>query len=185
MPFALLVVAAAVIVGYVLGGRLARLADAGLRANVLLFVGLALQVTVDVLAGRGLVDGWPATATLVVSQVIVGAWIVANIRHPGMALVLGGLVLNAVVIAANGAMPVSADALATTGLADPGDIVGKHELMTDDTRFAFLADVIPLPPLRTVISVGDVVLALGLARLVPHLMGTRRSIDARSKEPAA
>jgi hypothetical protein len=187
--FTLTVVGLAVGASYLRGGRLSRLADAPLHLPWLLLVGLALQVAVDVAAARGLLpdastQGW---LLLLLSQVLVLGWVVANRQLPGTVLVAVGLLLNAVVIAANGAMPVSAEALAALG-AEPGATpTGKHTLMTDETRLPWLADILPLPPLRSIISVGDIVLAAGLIPLVHALMThvpaeERRRAGSRSRD---
>lgn len=178
MTFTLLVVVVAVALSYARGGRLRRIADADLGWGWLLFAGLSLQVSVDLLAARG-VAGWASTATLLLSQTLVAGWIVANRYRPGMPLILLGLVSHAVVIAANGAMPVDPEAIAAIGLPGVDPVPGKHELMTEATRLAVLGDILPLPPLRTVISVGDVMLAAGLIPLVHHLMTYRPPAERR------
>jgi hypothetical protein len=77
--------------------------------------------------------------------------------------------LNLLVIVANdGYMPVSLDALAQTGqLDDLAQRAFRRDVPIDDnTRLAWLADVLPDPswlPHPVVSSVGDRVLALGLA----------------------
>jgi hypothetical protein len=43
-------------------------------------------------------------------------------------------------------------------------------LLDDATRLPWLADIWPLPPLRSIISIGDVVLAAGLIPLLHALM---------------
>jgi hypothetical protein len=180
--FTLAVVGLAVGTSYLRGGRLFRLADAPLHLTWLLLVGLGLQIAVDVAAARGLLadassQGW---LLLLVSQVLVMGWVVANRHLPGTVLIAVGLLLNAVVIAANGAMPVSAEALAALG-AEPGATpTGKHTLMTGDTRLPWLADILPLPPLRSIISVGDIVLAAGLIPLV-HALMTHRPAEERRR----
>lgn len=191
MPFALVVVVLAVTLSYARGGRLTRIADAPLRSTWLLFAGLVLQTGVDVAVGRGWLPdagsvGW---SLLLVSQVLIVAWLVRNGNLPGVLLVALGLAMNAAVMAANGAMPVDPAAIRSLGL-DPATSVplGKHTLLTTDTRLPWLADIWPLPPLRTIISVGDVVIAGGLVPMTHALMtwqgpadrrgGTRRSQDA-------
>ena len=53
------------------------------------------------------------------------------------------------------------------GGGDTEEIGGlKHERLTDDTRFVFLGDVIAVPGVREVLSLGDVLLALGIAYFV-------------------
>ena len=172
MPFTLAVLALAVALGYVRGGRLRRVADAPLHWAWLLLLGLSLQVLVDIGAARGFVQtaslgGW---LLLFASQLLVLVWVLRNAHLPGMALVALGLVLNAAVIAANGAMPVSPEALTALGAEQGATPTGKHTLLTEETRLPWLADILPLPPLRSIISVGDIVLAAGLIPLTHALM---------------
>lgn len=183
MAFTLLVIVAAIVVGYLRGGRLHRIADSQLRWPGLLFAGFGLQVALDLAAPRyeGL-EGVAGTAVLVASHLLVLGWIAANRYRPGMALVFAGLAMNAVVIAANGGMPVDPQAITRLGIEAPEALYGKHVLMTESTRLAFLADIYALPPLRTIISVGDVVLAAGLVPLVGHLMTYRSPVERRGGE---
>lgn len=186
MFFMLSVLVLAVAASYLRGGRLSRLAEAPLERTWLLLAGLGLQVVVDVAAARGLLanastEGW---LVLLGSQLLVLAWVAANRHLPGTGLVAIGLALNAVVIAANGAMPVAPEALAALG-AEPGATpTGKHTLLTDATRLPWLADILPLPPLRAVISVGDIVLAAGLLPLTHALMTHRSAVERRRARSA-
>jgi hypothetical protein len=180
VPFVLLVLVVAVAVSYARGGRLSRIPEAPLRWPWLLFVGVVVQLAVDVAAARGLlpdagVSGW---LLLLFSQLLVVAFVAANWQLPGMALVTLGLVLNAAVMAANGAMPVDPAAIRALGIDGAEVAPGKHTLMTDETRLRWLADIWPLPPLRTIISVGDVVLAAGLIPLT-HALMTHQPASAR------
>lgn len=181
MPFTLTVVLIAVLVSYLRGGRLRRIADAQLRLPWLLFAGLALQIGVDVAAGRGVLADASTTGLglLIGSQVLVVAWLVINRTLPGVALVALGLALNAVVITANGAMPVDPAAMRALGLGELQVPPGKHTLLTDASRLPWLADIFPLPPLRSIISVGDIVLAAGLLPLTHALMSWRSERERR------
>jgi hypothetical protein len=174
-----IVVGGAILVSYLRGGRLSRLAGADLRATWLLFVGVGLQVSLDLAATRGLLEGTAGWLVLLASQVLVLVWCGLNWWRPGMLLVVLGLFLNALVIGANGAMPVDPDAIAALGIAGAEVPPGKHELLTEATRLAILADIWPLPPVRTIISIGDVVLAAGLVPLVHHLMTYRPPVERR------
>lgn len=175
MPYTLAIVLAAVAVAYVRGGRLHRLADAPIRSPWLLFLGLGLQLAVDLGAGRGFLADASALglAVLVLSQVLVVAWLLLHRELPGVWLVAVGLALNAVVIAANGAMPVDPNAVRALGLGDLEVPIGKHTLLTEDTRLPWLADVLPLPPLRSIVSIGDLVIAVGMFPLTHALMRDR------------
>ena len=181
MPFTLTVVLLAVAVSYLRGGRLRRIADARLHLPWLLFAGLALQIGVDVAAGRGVLADASAAglALLVLSQVLVVAWLVINRHLPGVGLVAAGLAMNAAVIAANGAMPVDPEAMRALGLGELEVPPGKHTLLTDGTRLPWLADILPLPPLRSIISVGDIVIAAGLLPLTHALMSWRTESERR------
>jgi hypothetical protein len=56
-------------------------------------------------------------------------------------------------------MPVDPGAVALSGKTAPSD--GLHVILGPDTRLSFLADVLLVPVINNVYSVGDVVLALG------------------------
>lgn len=176
LPFTVLVLGVAVTIGYLRGGRLSRIAQ-GVAWSWLLLVGLALQVTVD--TSRGQMPSLVASGLLLTSQLLVAVWGVRNRYRPGMPLILLGLLLNAVVLGANGAMPVAPEAIAAIGLPGVEPLPGKHEIMTEDTQLRYLADVVPLPPLRTIVSVGDIVLGAGLIPLLSHLMTYRNPIERR------
>lgn len=181
MPYTLAIVVLAVLVSYARGGRLQRIADARLRLPWLLFAGLALQIGVDLAAGRELLgDASPAgLGLLIASQVLVVTWLVLNRHLPGVMLVAIGLALNAVAITANGAMPVDPEAMRALGLGELEVPPGKHTLLTERTRLPWLADIFPLPPLRSIISIGDVVIAAGLLPLTHALMTWRSEVERR------
>lgn len=172
MPFTLTVLGGAVLVSVLRGGRLRRVADADLFLGWLLFLGVALQVGVDLAAARSLLPdaGWSGWALLLASQLLVVGFLVANRHLPGIRWVATGLALNAAVMAANRAMPVSPSAIAALGIGDVAVLPGKHTLLTASTRLPWLADVIPLPWLRSIVSVGDLVLAVGLFPLTHAVM---------------
>lgn len=114
--------------------------------------------------------GGPLAKVMVVLLVSYGLWQNANLRS--LWFVWLGLALNSVVIVANGGhMPVSlaaAESAGFTGLKEQlaGAKDAVHSLLIQaNTPFWFLGDVIPVSvrPLRNVISLGDVMLMLGIA----------------------
>ncbi|HEX9889819.1 MAG TPA: DUF5317 domain-containing protein [Nitriliruptorales bacterium] len=179
MPFPILVVAVAILASLARGGRFRRIPTADLQGGRLLLAGLVLQVFVDVAAARDWVTGSPSYLLLLASQLLVVGWTVTNRYRPGIPLIGLGLALNAIVIAANGAMPVDPDAIARLGIDGAQVRPGKHVLLTEATRLPWLADILALPPIRTIISVGDIVLAAGLVPLVHHLMTYRPATERR------
>ena len=155
------------------GGRLGALAELRLRHVWVIVVALGLQVAA--LELPGLPEG--ARAALVVASYPVGAvFLVANRRVPGMPLVALGGALNLVAICANGGvMPASPAALAGAGLpvVEPGF---QNSTAVADPRLAFLGDVFFVPagwPLSNVFSVGDVLIALGVAWALLRVSGSR------------
>src|SRR5206468_4995 len=102
-----------------------------------------------------------------------------NIRLAGVPLILAGLALNLLVIASNGGMPVSREALESSGqgdvlqeLIDEG--AAKHHLLTDDDVLTALADVIPVGgPIKQVVSLGDVFVYAGVVWLIVAVMRGR------------
>jgi hypothetical protein len=170
-----LVLLGALAVGRLRGGSFDRLSQLPMHRSGLV-VAAALLSAVGAYGGR---LGLPPRATYVgctvVAAGLVSVFVAFNRRLVGVPLVALGFALNALVIVANGAMPVSHLAARHAGVEiDPvlsGDDA-RHELLTGQTRLRFLADVIsvPLPgALRigsNVVSVGDVVLAAGIGQLV-------------------
>lgn len=78
---------------------------------------------------------------------------------PGMSLIAAGATLNAIVVTANGGMPVDPVAVQAAGATMTNNRL--HIELGPETRLPQLADVIPLALYRSVYSVGDVLLALG------------------------
>lgn len=110
---------------------------------------------------------------------IVG--VILNIKKNFMKFILIGLVLNFIVIFANGGkMPVSFKNVkgyenSTEDILDKSDI--KHALATENTKFIYLADVIVLPkpyPLARIISIGDIFLTIGVFLFFQESMVKKR-----------
>lgn len=165
----------AIVLGYVFGGRLRRIEELRLRLWWFAGAGFAIQFIPlpEGDAGRDLVI---RTAVLAISYTLLLTFAVANMRLPGIALVVIGLAANFLVIAVNGGMPVSEGALRSSDqpelvqmLRESGS--DKHHRLTDEDRLTFLADVIGIPsPVAQAISIGDVFLYTGLVLLIVTAM---------------
>jgi hypothetical protein len=178
MGLVIAVLVGALVVGRASGGSLVRLAAIPMRRRRLVVAAVAVQVLGVVLAvslAGG--SGTAYAATLAASAAFVLAFVVLNRRLPGMVLVAAGLVLNAAVVAANGAMPVSLVAAARAGVDTRAIALGsdpRHVLAGERTRWNPIGDVVPVPlPWQAeVVSPGDVLIAAGLAELIS--VGMRR-----------
>lgn len=166
------------VAGYAAGGRLRRLENVRLSYGVLAFAALAVMV-VESLADLG--D--PLDRVLIaLGYALAAAFLVVNLRRLrgvlriAVAILALGWVLNATVMTANGGMPLSLSAYASSGQIEaptPGE-GGFFKIVIADRETALrpLGDVIPLAFYRQVVSAGDLVL---LAGLVLAIAGGMRS----------
>lgn len=171
MVLVLLVAVIAVAAALVTGGG--RLAQVRLRAVRLLVAAAVVQLATSTVAPDSSVARLTA---LVATTVLVGLFVYGNRGVAGTPLIGLGLLLNVVVVAANGAMPVSVDAAREAGLsrADlglPRDAL--REPADDSTVLGALGDVIPvaLPWRPQVVSAGDVLVASGVGLLIVTARG--------------
>ena len=170
------------------GGRLTRLAEIRIHRGWLIALALALQILVVNVVGASFPAALAAGIHLG-SYALALAFVFANRRLPGIALLTLGGLANLVAIAANGGvMPASADALARAGKPLAIEEFTNSGVVAD-ARLAFLGDVFALPepwPLANVFSIGDVLLVLGGGVLVHAACGSRlRSPRRRASERQA
>jgi hypothetical protein len=155
------------------GGRLINLADIRLQYWWLLLLGFGIQAATALLPDRDWTRS-AATAMILVSYLPLLILVLINRNREGMWLAGFGVLMNFSVIALNGGMPVlEGAAVVAAGLG--GGAGGfrlaldfKHVLLDASTRIPFLGDVIPvrLFGIGQVISLGDVLLAVGLGRFL-------------------
>ena len=152
------------------GGRVARLTTLRFRAPTLLAVAALTQ------AGFAVVAPGYRVVALGVAYAVVGIWLTLNAFHHrggvrlGCVVLVVGWLLNLIPIMLNGGMPVSADALERVGASKSMSVTeghfSKHVPAGRDTRLSVLGDVIPLPVTASVVSIGDIILLAGIARVV-------------------
>lgn len=162
--FLLYAIVVGVVGGFVAGGRLANLDTLRLRWAPVAVAGFAVQV---VLFSGPVGDAIGALGPLVyvASTAAVLVFVLANVRIAGLAIVATGAALNLLAIVANGGyMPASAAALAAAGKAPT--IGFSNSAVVADPVLGPLTDILALPswlPLANVFSVGDVLIAVGVA----------------------
>jgi hypothetical protein len=102
------------------------------------------------------------------------AWFAGNVGRAPRALrlsagvALGGMVCNGLAIVLNGRMPYVGEAARLAGV--PASMIAKYPPATADTVLVTLGDVIPVPDVHAVLSVGDLLLLAGVALSVVVLM---------------
>ncbi|MBI4259875.1 MAG: DUF5317 family protein [Actinobacteria bacterium] len=173
------------LLGLALGGRFSGLSRPPVRWSGLALAGLVLQVLPLPAEAAG-----AALWLLLLSFAVLLVFCIGNLRAPGFPLIVLGLLLNLAVIAPNGGMPVSRTALVASGQADTLEALAsgravKHHLAGEGDVLAFLGDVIAIgPPVRQVLSVGDLATASGLAWLVAASMRRERRPERRADRVA-
>jgi hypothetical protein len=181
-----------VLVGYAFGGRLRQLVRTRIRAVWLLWLAAAAQfVQFEFASVRTGVESALGFSLLIPIFGLVAAWLLVNLvdrpraMRMAVALILLGGGLNAAAIAANGRMPYSPSALVSAQVtADQkarGERSPKHVAADAGTRLLWLGDVLPVRPIKKVVSVGDLILLAGVAALLAAAMRpggrTRREDD--------
>ena len=172
MGLLICVTVGALVIGWITGGSLTRLGEVPLRGWPLVLSAVAAVIAGTLLAS---IDGTTgrvcSVAGLAIAAGCLSALMLRNRRVEGVPLMAAGLLLNAVVVGANGAMPVSLYAEARAGVSTGALIDGRdprHELAGPDTRLRPLGDVIPVPlPWRPeTISAGDILVIAGAGLLI-------------------
>jgi hypothetical protein len=159
------------VVGLLLGGRPAGLARLQFRWPWLIIGGLLVQVVLftDQVAA---VVGNLGAPIYVASTALVFLGVLRNAAVPGMKIVALGAVSNLVAIVANGGyMPASRDALVALGKADA--TIYSNSAVVAHPALEPLTDIFALPawlPFSNIFSVGDVLIALGVAVVIVRAM---------------
>jgi hypothetical protein len=164
MITALIVAVLAMLVGLLFGGTFESLVTTKVRWLWLVYIGFIVQITALMWSPQWL-EGGPEVVVLALTNVPIAIFMALNHRLPGMIIAAAGLALNLLVISANGAMPVATGA-ATGVNSEIEDSGVKHEWLDESTHFPWLADVIPVKPIGSVLSLGDILLAAGIGYFV-------------------
>ncbi len=198
----LIMVAIGFLIGLLSGGSTAGFSETRFRYIPLLLAGGLIQVIIftGYIGSNDIIRG--LAPYLYVTALSMGLVAIYMNRHIfGMKLVLVGAFLNFVVITINGAsMPAREESLRIAGTLE--HVQSQHEryaagedvqwpqltLADEDTRLAFLGDVLPIPeaiPAANVVSIGDVFISLGAIIAVVwvmHLRPTTPRTDGRLAE---
>ena len=179
-------VAAGVLVGRVLGGRLDRLGSVTFHWAPVALGGLMFQLLLFSGPVASAVGSW-GPALYVASTTAVLVALLRNVRQPAFPLIAAGAALNLVAIVANGGqMPASIEAMtAVAGVAAvPVGGFSNSVMAGGGSMFAMLGDIFVLPrplPFANVFSIGDVLIGSGAALFSITVMrgGTRWRLAAK------
>lgn len=189
-----MILLAALILGLLIGWGVARWRHVPYRAPELRHLWLVPVSLIPQVAASYLPRLWEklpapaAGAVLPLSLVGFLAFVLLNVRLPGMPLLLIGLVLNLAVMTLNGGwMPVSPETASQLPGGSPAEAaaIGTRVddksilLRVEDTRLEFLADRFLLPAMggyRAAISLGDMFIAAGAFWLLARATSTPHTL---------
>ena len=179
---------AGIIAGFLLGGHLDGLIALRFRWAWLAVAGLLVQVVLFTELGDR-IAGSLGPAIYVGSTVAVLVALLRNVNLPGLPIAAVGSLANLAAIVANGgSMPADPSALALAGFDGPGQ--HTNSVVLAETALRPLTDIFAVPagiPLANVFSVGDVLIAVGVAWAIAAAM--RRPVETpapvAATDPAA
>ncbi len=170
------------IIGLLRGGRWSSLIAAPVRGKAFLVAGVASSLVLATL-DPSMPVLWSTVA--LVAFIGFGA---SNLTMSGVIVFMVGLLCNLAVLLANGAVPVSERALTSVDRVDDRGaaiIEGAHESTETARRLGFLADVVPVPVIGAVVSLGDLIALVGAADIITNLLVRRRGPGGRREDDIA
>lgn len=168
------------VIGKLRGGKIGKLAKLDLKKWYLFLLAFALEFS--------LLFGYSRNISLfteyyfyfhLASYILLFLGFIFNIRVLWLDIAFLGVVMNALVIFLNGGrMPVSVEALHLVELPDyaaqlMGNQVATHQVLTKEMTLWYLGDILPLIPpypFNKVISIGDLLITIGVFFLVQKAM---------------
>ncbi len=166
----LIVIAALCLISVPLsGGHLRRLSELRLRGVWTAPLALALQVLITTVAPGG--NRLLHIAIHIATYVMIGLFLLANRRIPGVTTVGAGALINALAIMVNGGvMPAAATAQRLAGLTEGGGF--HNSALLAHPHLLWLGDIIPVPgPLPNVMSIGDCIVFAGMLIVLHRACG--------------
>jgi hypothetical protein len=168
------------VVGLFRGGRLKGIAQIPIKNTELIFLSFVIRYLPLILHGSLL--NWAIRfnwLVVTISYILLLYALTTNLHIKAIGLVALGVILNYLVIFANGwKMPVSLWAVEITRLEGLKELLFDsnylyHKALDSTTKLRFLADVIPMPPpypKPRIFSIGDFVMSLGLFFVIQKYM---------------
>jgi hypothetical protein len=165
---------AGILAGLLLRGRLEGLLALRFRWAPLAIGGLLVQVVLFSELGDRVAGDFDRQVYVLSTLAVLGA-VLRNLALPGLPLVTLGALSNLAAIVANGgSMPADPGALRIAGFDGPGE--HTNSIVLTDPALRPLTDIFALPagiPFANVFSVGDVLIALGIAWAIVAAMRSK------------
>ncbi len=167
-----------IIVAKLRKGKFSNLENLEIRAWYLLLIAAGIQILSSIIKKNNLLENG-LIYLHILSYILIIICIILNIKRKSMKAFLLGVILNFIVIFANGGMmPVSLD-----GIMGINDNISrelpisayniKHQGLNADTKFVYLADIILIAkpyPFPKILSIGDIFIMIGLFIFIQEAM---------------
>jgi hypothetical protein len=179
----------ALVVVLVTRGNFSQLFRLPIQSIWMVLVALAIQILlafVDIPADRLNDLGF---GLVMASYAFLLAFCFVNVRISMMWIIGVGIALNALVIGLNQGMPTADHTVTTRSgrtIEEPIERTAKHRPESDDDLLPFLGDRLRVPdPIDEVISIGDVVIGLGIILVCYQASRVRRPAASRRSKRTA
>lgn len=180
------------IVGLLRGGSLRRLANIPFRFPSLILISFGIQILLGIASYWISIPQVTGFVLILISYLILLSGLFLNRKEFYLQIITAGVLLNFIVIAVNGGMPVSNRSAKIIGI-NKKDLIKslnkdfKRTLITEKTELSFLGDVVPLPPpypFPSLYSLGDIFIAIGLLLFIQsHLAYQAKRIKEKARLP--
>jgi hypothetical protein len=177
-------VGAAVLVVLITRGSWSRLINMPIQGSLLFFAGLFLQSALELVEFAPDRIETTGYGLLMLSYTFLLAFCLVNLPLRGMGVIAIGISLNVIVIGLNIGMPTRPVGLDEQGrrVEKPIEQSVKHRPESPDDLLGFLGDKILLPePFDVLISIGDIVLLVGVCELAYFGSHNRKRRRARHR----
>lgn len=176
--------AISLIIGKILGGKVGNLENLYIKGWYLFVASFLIEIASLLIISRSYSNfsyllGNYFTYIHITIYLLLIVGLAMNWASIGLRITMFGSILNFLpIVLNNGKMPVSIDALRYSqeytqlSLLEEGRIM-THVLETEGTRLRYLGDIIPIPKpyiFPKIISIGDLLIALGLFILIQTYM---------------
>jgi hypothetical protein len=166
-------------------GSFSKLTKLRVTATWLLATGLLIQIGLEYIDFPRDEIETIGYAFLMMSYAFILAFCLANLPTKGFGVIATGIAMNALVIGLNQGMPTKPVGNDASGnrVRKPVEQTVKHRQERNDDLLGFLGDEILLPrPLDTLVSFGDLVIAVGICELAFYGSRRRMTTDLSSRD---
>ncbi len=169
------------LISFLRGGRLENLNSLKLKMPQILIIGVILNLLLYFFSLRdfGAITYYTIeyfTILHIGIYILLVVGILFNYKYNFAKLLSIGFILNLIPIILNGKMPVSRLAMEKAGQFEKLDLILRGKSLTHgiflNPRGYFLADIIPIGYSGKVISIGDIVISIGIVMMI--IYGMRR-----------